>query len=280
VRDALVGRVERPLQAARAGGRRAGRGAWSRPGRGRRDVAERSGSAMAPSQPYRVELRLVRVQLRPSTVTAGRGRGHVTRVNLHGRNVHLDRRTLAAEQRRGSTWRARPRGKWPLRTGSITAYRSAAAQRREGRGGGGIGSERGRPGRRGRWRWTAARTPRPSGRRPRAASTWACPAGRIRPCGQEPADLLHVHLGPRAARPAGAVPLPERHVVEAAALPVDPAEAQGAVEGLADREARQARALLGDPQPRLWRGVWCRSSQASHAARRAGRGRRRGRATT
>src|SRR4029453_16450445 len=67
--------------------------------------------------------------------------------------------------------------------------------------------------------------------------------------------LLDVDLRPGAARTTGAVALQEGHVVEPLAWAVDPAEAERAVEGVGDRDGRQPRVPLGDPQPDLGCGL-------------------------
>ena len=64
-----------------------------------------------------------------------------------------------------------------------------------------------------------------------------------------------VDLRPLAARAAGREPLQEVDVVEAAALPVDPAEADRLLERLGVVERLRGRALLGDLQPGAARGV-------------------------
>ena len=121
-------------------------------------------------------------------------------------------------------------------------------------------------GRRARRPCSAARRPGPSGRRPRAASTAASPPGRMRPSAMSSSARSrlsrdHVLRGPRGVNRCS-----QCAVVLARRLAVDPPEAEGDVERLGVGQARDAGALLREPQPepRRRRAPWS-SSHASHS---------------
>ena len=105
-------------------------------------------------------------------------------------------------------------------------------------------------------RWCAIpRRPRPTARRPCAASTCACPAGSHPARRDQRLDLVAVDLRPLAARLPRGEALPEVHVVVPVAQAVDPAPAERGLDHVGHVDGGDAGALLGDLQPDAGRRV-------------------------
>ena len=250
-----------------------------------RGAAPRTGRAAAARSRGRSPLRPGQFQV-PDDAWRGGARGSTCRTPSSGlsrapTDVRGGRGSAPAEPGRNDAARAtcvaRAEGEVALRTGSITAYRSLRPSASKAAAATGSAASAAA-----RSSGTVAvalplvrRVPAAVG--PRGVDLGL--AGGAHPAlRRQPGDLLHVHLRPGAARAAGAVPLQERHVVEAL----------GAARRSSRSTARRRgpRRSRGSPGPSpSWRSAarprarWRGAPRARPPtpARRAGRGRRRGR---